>query len=103
MTVKNAQRTSVGQSWQMADGHFSVSGLAAGTYTVETSGTGLCAQHPPGVSGDRKRNRNLSITLNVDAISQSVTVQESVSLAVETLRKATRSMRLPPEPRSAAP
>ena len=64
---------------------FSVGGLAAGTYAVKTSVTGFCVEHPPRSRGFRDRiGKNVSITLNVDAVSQSVTVQESVVLAADT-------------------
>ncbi len=72
----------VAQATTDADGHFTASGFPPGTYTVETTAPGFARNTRLGVqvpvAGD------LSITLNVDSISQSVTVQETVSVAAET-------------------
>ncbi len=65
------------------EGHFSVGGLAAGTYTIETSSPGFALNTRRGVSVSATGSENVSITLFVDAVSQSVTVQDSVSLAVD--------------------
>jgi iron complex outermembrane receptor protein len=67
-----------------AEGRFSVNGLAAGTYTVETSSPGFARNTRLGVSVPAGGSQDLSITLNVDAVSQSVTVQESYLVAAET-------------------
>ena len=65
------------------DGKFSISGLAAGTYTVETSSPGFALNTRRGVDTSVSGSQDLTITLFVDAISQSVTVQETVLLAEE--------------------
>ena len=65
-----------------ANGHFSVSGLPAGTYTIETTATGFARNTRAGVQVATPED--ISITLFVDSVSQSVTVQESISLATET-------------------
>jgi iron complex outermembrane recepter protein len=67
-----------------AEGHFSVAGLVAGTYTVETTAPGFALNTRLGVQVPAPGTEGLSITLNVDSITQSVTVQETVSLAAET-------------------
>jgi len=66
------------------EGHFSVGGLAAGTYSIETTSPGFALNTRRGVSVAGNGTENVSITLNVDAISQSVTVQETYLAAVET-------------------
>jgi iron complex outermembrane receptor protein len=66
-----------------SEGRFSVSGLAAGTYWVETTEPGFARNTRLGVQVMAGRAQDLSITLNVDSISQSITVQESVSAAVD--------------------
>ena len=66
-----------------SEGHFSAGGLAAGTYTIETSAPGFALNTRRGVSVSAGASEDVSITLYVDAISQSVTVQESISLAAE--------------------
>src|ERR1019366_501728 len=67
-----------------ANGHFSVTGLAAGTYTVETTATGFARNTRTNVQVAPGGSQDISITLFVDSVSQSVTIQDSVSLAVET-------------------
>jgi iron complex outermembrane receptor protein len=67
-----------------SDGHFSVGGLAVGTYTIETSAPGFALNTRRGVVVSATGLEDVSITLYVDAISQSVTVQESILMAVET-------------------
>jgi iron complex outermembrane receptor protein len=64
-------------------GHFSVTGLAAGTYTIESSSPGFALNTRRGVAVSGSETQNISITLNVDAISQSVTVQETIVLAAD--------------------
>jgi iron complex outermembrane recepter protein len=83
VTVKGEATTFSRSTASDNEGHFSVSGLSAGSYTIETSSPGFALNSRRGVpvSGGTE---NVSITLNVDAISQSVTVQETVLLAAET-------------------
>jgi iron complex outermembrane receptor protein len=66
-----------------AEGHFSVTGLAPGTYTVETVSPGFARSTRLGVPVTAGGSGNLAITMNVDAISQSVTVEASVVLAAD--------------------
>jgi iron complex outermembrane receptor protein len=73
-----------GMATSDADGRFSVNGLAAGTYTVETKAPGFAQNTQLGVPVSASQPQELSITLNVDSISQSVTVHETDSLAVYT-------------------
>src|SRR5271166_4195151 len=61
------------------EGHFSATGLPAGAFTVETTAPGFALNSRLGVQAPA----DLSITLNVDSVSQSVTIQDSVSLATE--------------------
>ena len=65
------------------EGRFSINGLAAGNDTVEASEPGFALSVRRGVQAGGGVIPDLSITMNVDSISQSVTVQESVSLAVD--------------------
>jgi iron complex outermembrane recepter protein len=65
-------------------GHFAVSGLAAGTYTVETSSPGFARNTRLGVQVLAGGASEITITLNVDSISQSVTIQDTYELAAET-------------------
>jgi iron complex outermembrane recepter protein len=83
VTVKSESGSMGGSAVTDADGHFSISGLAAGKYSVETSEPGFARNTRLGVQVTAGGKQDLSITLFVDAVSQSVTVQESVSMAVD--------------------
>jgi iron complex outermembrane receptor protein len=80
--AKSDPATVAGTATTDAQGHFSITGLAAGSYIVESSAPGFALNTRLGVQVPT--TEDLSITLNVDSISQSVTVQETVSLAVDT-------------------
>jgi iron complex outermembrane receptor protein len=67
-----------------ANGHFSITGLPARTYTVETTATGFARNTRADVPVSSTGSEDISITLFVDSVSQSVTIQESISLATET-------------------
>jgi iron complex outermembrane receptor protein len=83
VTVKNDSASFSRTVTSDTDGHFSVNGLAAATYTIETSAPGFALNTRRGVTVSGSGTENVSITLFVDAISQSITVQESVSLAAD--------------------
>jgi iron complex outermembrane receptor protein len=82
ITAKSESGSVSGTATSDNEGKFSIGGLAAGNYTVETTAAGfaLNTRRDVQVPG----TQDLSITLNVDAISQSVTVQETVLLAEES-------------------
>jgi iron complex outermembrane receptor protein len=84
VTVKSDSPTFSRAVTTDSDGHFSVGGLAAGIYTIETSAPGFALNTRRGVSISAGGSEDVSITLYVDAVSQSVTVQESILMAVET-------------------
>ena len=84
VTVKSDAGSVSGTTTSGAEGRFSISNLAAGTYTVEATSPGFALSTRRGVPVTAGASQDLSITLNVDAISQSVTVQEQVLLAAET-------------------
>ena len=79
VNVKSDAAT-VSQATTDADGHFAAAGVPPGAYTLETTAAGFALNTRLGVQAPI----DLSITLNVDSISQSVTVQETVSLAADT-------------------
>lgn len=60
-----------------SEGLFSVANLTAGTYTVEASAAGFSATTRSGVRLASGMSENISITLNVSSLSQSVTVEDS--------------------------
>src|SRR5579862_5470267 len=65
------------------NGKFSIAGLAPGAYTVETTSPGFALNTRRDVPVSANAPEEISIKLFVDAISQSVTVQERVSLAAD--------------------
>jgi iron complex outermembrane receptor protein len=67
-----------------AAGKFSATGLAAATYTIEVGAPGFALGTRRGVTVAGTETQNIAMTLNVDAISQSVTVQETIVLAADT-------------------
>jgi iron complex outermembrane recepter protein len=83
ITVKNEVGSASGNANSDAEGKFSITGLAAGIYTVETSSPGFALNTRRSVDVSAGGSQDLAITLYVDAISQSVTVQDSVSLAAD--------------------
>jgi hypothetical protein len=70
VTVKNEAGAVSGATNSDSEGRFSVSGLAAGTYWVETTEPGFARNTRPGVQVMAGGTQDLSITLNVDSISQ---------------------------------
>ena len=84
VTLKNDTPTFKRDATSDAEGHFSLTGLAAGTYTIETTSPGFALNTRRGVTLAATGAENVAITLNVDAISQSVSVQETYLLAAET-------------------
>src|ERR1700722_1268489 len=71
VTLKNDTPTFSSAATSDAEGHFSVSGLSAGTYSVEATSPGFALSVRRGVDASAAGSANLSITMKVDAISQS--------------------------------
>src|SRR5271168_1164738 len=65
VTVKNGTATFSRAAIADTEGKFSVSGLAAGTYAVETTSPGFALNTRLGVTVAADATENLSITLNV--------------------------------------
>jgi len=84
VTVRNNSTALSRTADSDGNGKFSATGLPAGTYTVETTAPGFARNIREAVQVSAAGSEDISITLFVDSISQSVTVQESVSLAAET-------------------
>ena len=83
VTVKAEGGAVSGTASSDEGGHFSVSGLDAGTYTVEATSPGFARGTRLGVPVSASGSQDISLTLNVDAISQSITVQDTVLVATE--------------------
>lgn len=63
-------------------GHFSVTGLAPGTYTVEVSASGFAADTHRGIQVTPDRTEELSISLKIGSVSEVVTVEANDSGSV---------------------
>ncbi len=83
VTVKSDGGTVSGTASSDNEGRFSVSHLATGTYTVEATSPGFARNTRLGVPVSASGSPNIAITLNVDSISQSVTVQETIVMAAD--------------------
>ncbi|PWU10146.1 MAG: TonB-dependent receptor, partial [Terriglobia bacterium] len=66
------------------EGKFSVSGLPAGTYTVEASAPSFATSRRTGIRLAANGTESVAISLNVGEIAQSITVEGAVSVAAET-------------------
>jgi iron complex outermembrane receptor protein len=66
-----------------SDGRFSVSGLPAGAYTIETTAPGFARNSRTGIHLSANKTEDLSISMSVEALAQAVTVEGSVSLAAQ--------------------
>ncbi len=84
ITVKNDTPTFKKTATSDVEGKYSVAGLTAGTYTIETTSPGFALNTRRNVVLTATGTETVNIILNVDAISQSVTVQETYLLAAET-------------------
>ncbi|MGA7238270.1 MAG: TonB-dependent receptor, partial [Bryobacteraceae bacterium] len=83
VTAKSEAGTVSGAATTDGDGHFTIGGLAAGTYSVETTAPGFALNTRRGVQLSTGGTQDVSITMFVDAVSQSITVQASETLAVD--------------------
>ena len=95
VTVKNE---ATGGSQMLAtdtEGHFSVSGLPAGSYTIVVSAPGFALTTRSGGLVTAGATLDMPITMSVETVATSITVSESISLAASTAicfrdRKSTR-------------
>ena len=65
-----------------SNGHFHAAGLQAGVYSVEASAPGFTTVRREGITVATTGNAEISITLDVANLSQTVTVEGTVDLAV---------------------
>ena len=83
VTLKSESGNVVREVKTGEDGHFSANGLPAGKYAIEVTAPGFAATRRTGVDVDGGRAEDLSITLSVASVNQSVTVEETVSVAAQ--------------------
>ena len=66
------------------EGKFSIPGLPAGVYTLEASAPSFAASRRTGVKLAANGTANVTLSLNVGELAQSITVEGAVSVAAET-------------------
>ena len=66
------------------DGRFSVDSLAEGSYRIEASAPSFAPSKRTGVRVTTSQAAEVTMSLNVNELSQSITVEGSVTLAAET-------------------
>jgi iron complex outermembrane receptor protein len=84
LIVKGEGGVASGSATSDAYGKFSIGSLNGGTYTVEVTAPGFARNTRSGVPVSAGGSQEISITLYVDAVSQSITVQETVTVAADT-------------------
>jgi iron complex outermembrane receptor protein len=83
VSVRNESSGAARQVTSGTDGKFSVTGLPAGTYSIEASAPSFASSRRTGVKLAAGATDDVSIALNVGELSQTVTVEGTVSVAAE--------------------
>ncbi len=83
VSVRSEATGSARQTTSGTDGRFSVNGLAPGTYSIEASAPSFASSRRSGVKLEAGKTENVGIALNVGELSQTVTVEGTVSVAAE--------------------
>jgi iron complex outermembrane recepter protein len=83
VSIRNESTGSARQLVSGTDGKFFVTGLPVGMYSVEASAPSFATSRRTGVKLAAGGTENVSISLNVGELSQTVTVEGTVSVAAE--------------------
>jgi iron complex outermembrane receptor protein len=83
VSVRNESSGAARQVTSGADGKFFVTGLPPGTYSIEASAPSFASSRRTGVKLAAGATDDVSIALNVGELSQTVTVEGTVSVAAE--------------------
>jgi iron complex outermembrane recepter protein len=83
VTVKNELSGSSSKTVTDSEGHFSVTGLSAGTYTIEAAAPNFTSTSRSGQQLAADGTQEISITLGVASVNQTVTVEAVVSVATQ--------------------
>jgi len=83
VAVRNESTGSAKPASSGSDGRFSVSDLPAGKYTVDVSAPSFAGTRRSGVVLAANATEDIKIALNVGELSQSITVEGTVSVAAE--------------------
>ncbi len=84
VSVRNDSNGSLKMVATDQEGKFSVSGLGEGTYSVEASAPSFTTSRRAGLKLAAGASQNVSLTLNIGELAQSITVEGAVSVAAET-------------------
>jgi iron complex outermembrane recepter protein len=82
VAVRNEASSMETRSTTDAQGKFSVTGLAAGTYTVEISSPGFALASRPGVQVPSAPAGELSVSLQIGSVSDAITVEANASNSI---------------------
>ena len=83
ISVRNESGGATHQAQSDAEGKFSITGLAEGSYTIEASAPSFSSSRRAGVKLAAGATENVSMSLNVSELVQSITVEGAVSMAAE--------------------
>lgn len=83
VAVKNEASGAVRTTTTGADGHFAVGNLPAGVYSIEIAASGFATDTRNGVKLASGTTVSLPMTMQIASVSQSVTVEAAITLAVE--------------------
>ncbi len=82
--VRNDATGATGNTTSDPEGHYSVSSLPVGTYTVEVTANGFAKATRTGVQLPAAGVEDVGITLSVASLTQALTVQGTASVAAQT-------------------
>src|ERR1700690_2559918 len=82
VVITNESTNQVSKETTDPQGHFSVTGLVPGSYTVEISATGFAAETRKGLQVVTDRTEELSVALRVGSVNEVVTVEANDSDSV---------------------
>ncbi len=83
VTAKNESSGFVRGAVTSSDGRFSITGLPAGAYSIEASAPSFATSRRTGLKLAAGANDDISLSLNIGELSQTVTVEGTVSVAAE--------------------
>ena len=84
VSIRNAPSGTLKMVATDGEGKFSVSGLPEGVYTVEASAPSFTTSRRSGIKVAAAGSESVTLSLNVGELSQSITVEGTVSVAAET-------------------
>ena len=83
VAVKNESTGAVRSLTTDQDGHFSATGLSAGSYSLEASASGFATSHRAAQQLAENASEDITIPLSVGNVSQTITVEAVASVAAQ--------------------